>query len=104
MTENIQQIITSIRSKATGLSDQLKILREKNQQLEVEISSLKSEIQGLKISIQEYKTENENLQMELTTAKEEVVTSPSDSDLSRREEEIDALVKEIEYCIHQLKK
>jgi molecular chaperone GrpE (heat shock protein) len=104
MTENIQQIISTIRSKAVGFHDQLKISKEKNQQLEAEISSLKSEIQALKESVEIYKAEFTNLHAELTKAKEEAVTTSSESDSVNRDEEIDALVKEIEYCIHQLKK
>lgn len=102
MTERIQQIIVSIRTKMIQMHNQLVDSREKNSSLETENRSLKSQIEFLQQSNNALEVRLSDLELQLITAKEQVASTPAS--VYRNEEEIDELVKEIEYCISQLKK
>ena len=102
MTEKIQQIIGAIRTKMVQMHAQLVASREQNIILETENKSLKSQIEMLQKDREDQKAILSDLELQLMAAKEQVAISPVSQ--SRKEEEIDELVKEIEYCISQLKK
>jgi chromosome segregation ATPase len=102
MTERIQQIIGTIRTKMVQMHAQLVASREKYALLETDFLSLKSQLDALQQSNNELKEKLSDVELQLITAKEQVVSTPFS--VSRKEEEIDELVKEIEYCISQLKK
>lgn len=102
MTDKIQQFIDDIRQKSMALHLQLNEERSKNQDLIVELEGLK-----LKLSEKEKQEavlfeDIEKLKVELEASRNQVQGSEIPS--RRRDEEIDELVKEIEYCISQLKK
>ena len=102
MTEKIQQIIGAIRTKMVQMHEQLVASREQNNILETENKSLKSQIEMLQKDREDQKAKLSDLELQLMAAKEQVASAPGSQ--SRKEEEIDELVKEIEYCISQLKK
>jgi hypothetical protein len=102
MTEKIQQIIGAIRTKMVQMHEQLVASREQNNILETENKSLKSQIEMLQKDREDQKAKLSDLELQLMAAKEQVASAPVSQ--SRKEEEIDELVKEIEYCISQLKK
>lgn len=102
MTEKIQQIIGAIRTKMVQMHEQLVASRVQNNILETENKSLKSQIEMLQKDREDQKAKLSDLELQLMVAKEQVASAPVSQ--SRKEEEIDELVKEIEYCISQLKK
>lgn len=102
MTERIQHIIDEIREKSQAMHKLLTAEREKNLELYVEISELKEQLNQSKLDIEAKTQEIANLNTVVETTKNQVVEVPVS--LGRKDEEIDELVKEIEYCISQLKK
>jgi chromosome segregation ATPase len=102
MTTEIQNLIDQIRAKSISLHVELMNERMKCQTIQLELESLKSELSNQKIKEQDYLTQLSNLTSKLEEAGNQVV-EPSKS-IARKDEEIDELVKEIEYCINQLKK
>ncbi len=102
MTENIQHSINEIRVKALRYRDELKTVKEHNVQLEQEILSLQEGVSAFQSELNRTQAENTELKAEMEANKSQVVDSSVLH--NRSEEEIDELVKEIEYCIGQLKK
>ena len=102
MTENIQHSISEIRTKALRFRDELIAVKEQNVQLQQELLSVSEKLSVLNSELNRLQTENIELKAEMDAMKSQVVDSPKNH--SRSEEEIDELVKEIEYCIGQLKK
>lgn len=103
MTERIQEIIDGIRLKTKALYHQLKEERDNSKSLLAEIQTLQETEKGLKVNEVVYLKEISDLKMALEMAKSQVV-EVSAPFLGKKDEEIDELVKEIEYCISQLKK
>ncbi len=102
MTETIQQIIENIRSKSIEIHEKLIDEREKNTTLEAENVALKAQLTDIADAQNVLNVEMLELKNALEMAKNQVVETPISN--NRKEEEIDELVKEIEYCISQLKK
>jgi len=114
MTDRIQHIIEEIRSKKNAVSNLLKIERENlakandlNVQLSEKLAQESSNIQTLQHS-------NELLSNDLASAKQEIQSLKeqlnmivsekiSDPAIGKDAVQIDELVREIEYCIGQLK-
>lgn len=103
MTERIQHSIDEIRLKSKALHHQLTEERETNKSLLTEIQTLKETEENLKKKEVAYLQEISDLKMALEEAKSQVVEVSVPS-VGKTGEEIDELVKEIEYCISQLKK
>ena len=103
MTEQIEKSIEQILSKVRVLHAELQSERLKNVALQSEVGRMKDEL--FSISEREFmlNTEIETLKSALQLAENKVVEVPVQI-VGKREEEIDELVKEIEYCIEQLKK
>ncbi len=103
MTESIQRKIQLISGKMKNLHSFLLEERAKNVKLSAEIANLKSEIlekeEELKISNQLIREKEGQLEQ---INEQNTVSSPEES--LTRTHEIDELVKEIEYCISQLRK
>lgn len=103
MTEEIQKIIDQILNKSKALQQILLVERERN-------SFLNSEIEGLTKLLEDKNkecfliaTNLETVQAALHLAENKVSDKPLHS-LGKNEQEIDELVKDIEFCIEQLKK
>jgi hypothetical protein len=102
MTEQIQNSIDKLRTKALELHQLLLKERNENQMLLRSNQSLKNELDQQKAIGSNLLIENEGLNQVIEASKKQVVEIPFVSQ-GRNEEEIDALVKEIENCIAQLK-
>jgi len=102
MTDRIQHIIDEIRAKSQALHKLLTAEREKNMELYVEISEMKDQLKQLNLNLETKDQEIAGLNSVINAAKNQVVEGSSSN--GRKDEEIDELVKEIEYCISQLKK
>ena len=103
MTEKIQQFIDEIRQKTLAMHRQLNEERSKNESLMLELSDLKSKLSEKEKQEAVLIEDIEKLKVELEASRTQVQGSDLISS-RRRDEEIDELVKEIEYCISQLKK
>lgn len=102
MTERIQHIIDEIRLKSQALHHQLNEEREKNRAFQAEMQLLTERLQAQKQRDEEHLVAIEVLKAELEVTKSQVVENSNP--IGRKDEEIDELVKEIEYCISQLKR
>lgn len=101
MNEKIQHIIQDIRRKKNALDDLLNQQKQKANQLEKEIEQLKSDLESKNSDISRLKNDNAELQSLLEAAKNQVINSGVTE--NNGHEQIDELVREIEYCIGQLK-
>jgi chromosome segregation ATPase len=113
MTKQIQEIIDDIRSKKNVLNELLKSEKQKAANFEAEnfrlntlISKQEKEIlqwneksAALKIELEVVNKDLEGSKKELQTASQSKTTEK----LVDKNVQIDALVREIEYCIGQLK-
>lgn len=102
MTEKIQDTIQEISRKAERIGEALHSERSKNEILHEEIVRNKEQLAVELTAVSSLKVEIESLKSALHLAVNKVVEVPAP--ISRRtEQEIDELVKEIEFCIEQLK-
>lgn len=108
MNDNIQHIIQEIRMKKNAMSDLLNQQNIKTSELEVQIEQLTSallekdtQLSTLNETIQTLKNEKNSLEKLVEETKNQVIEHSS---TTKNDEEIDELVREIEYCIDQLKK
>lgn len=115
MTDRIQHIINEIRSKKNEIKDLLKAESEKVQardqriiELTTDLDQGKKEKLSLETELSRLRNDLNTTQQELASAKqlnvtvaEKVETDPLE--VNKGNVEIDELVREIEYCIGQLK-
>ena len=102
MSDRISKLIDSIKGKAVQLHQELQNERTKSADLENELSALKSDLNAKSAEIQASKEKIAQLGDQLKTLSEQKVDQPtSGADIS--DEQIDELVREIEFCIAQLK-
>jgi len=102
MSDRIQELLDGIREKATAWHQQYTEERNANQNLRVENSELKAKLEATEQELEAMKQRISGLEMKLEMAKNTDVIVSQDTGVS--DEQIDELVKEIEYCIAQLKK
>ena len=102
MTEKIQDTIQEISRKAVRIGEALRSERSKNEILQEEIYRNKEELAKELTANTHLKAEIESLKSALHLAENKVVEVPAPV-IGRTEQEIDELVKEIEFCIEQLK-
>ncbi len=103
MTESIQSILTQISEKAKGLHRLLLKERQRTADLATKNDQLQAEIDEKSAALKEMEAklmEQEERLANVTQQKSDSVVAPS----LGRTQEIDELVKEIEYCIGQLRK
>ena len=102
MSDRVSKLIDSIKGKALQLHQELQNERTKSAGLENELSVLKSDLNAKSAEIQASKEKIAQLGDQLKTLSEQKVDqSTSGADIS--DEQIDELVREIEFCIAQLK-
>ncbi|TNF47097.1 MAG: hypothetical protein EP305_08855 [Bacteroidetes bacterium] len=101
MSDKALQLIDEIRSRSLEIKGKLDEERQNNAVLTNAIADLKKELEQRELELSEVKTKVAELEKEVLTAKEQVINPVISSE--RNDEEIDELVKEIEYCISQLK-
>ena len=102
MSDRINQLVDTIREKAILLKDQVASEKAHNEELTQEIQTLKQELSSRDEKVDELNTKITELDDGLKAAREQSIGSSGGNGVS--EEQIDELVKEIEYCIAQLKK
>jgi hypothetical protein len=103
MTEQIEKRIEQILEKAKSLHLDVQNERSRNAALLLEIDKMKAELFTATEREFMLNTEIETLKSALNLAENKVIEVPVQT-IGKREEEIEELVKEIEYCIDQLKK
>ncbi len=102
MTEKIQDTIQEISRKVVRIGEALRAERSKNAILQEEIDRKEALLASEATAISLLKEENESLKSALQLAENKVVEIPV-TVKGKNEQEIDELVKEIEFCIEQLK-
>lgn len=102
MADRINELIQKIREKVSQLKGQLSVEKTKNESLQNEVDQLKTQLNSTQNEVETLEAKIVNLQSDIVKAKEQSVGSSNETGVS--DEQIDELVKEIEYCIGQLKK
>jgi predicted nucleic acid-binding Zn-ribbon protein len=103
MTTDISNYISQIRAKAQSLHHELVEERMRASNLANEVSRLNSELAHFQEASERMQQENAQLKSELAEKREQVQVSSEAAVPHMRTEEIDVLVKEIDFCIQQLK-
>ena len=102
MTENLNTLIEDIRTRSLDLAAQLKAERAQHEALQAELRRLEELYQAEQAQVKQLHTAIDELNVSLAEAQNKVVEVPVATS-SRNAAEIDALVKEIEFCIEKLK-
>lgn len=102
MSDRVNELIETLREKMILLKDQCAIERSKNNDLLAENELLKSSLQEKSSEISSLQSKVDSLKEAQSLAKEQSVNHSEEKKVS--DEQIDELVREIEYCIGQLKK
>lgn len=102
MSETINQLLNSIHQNVKRLNEKLNIERSENKKLNNEVVALGEELIKLREDNNRLQIEVGYLHDEIEVAKEQKVDLNVGQKLS--DGQIDEMVKEIEYCIAQLKK
>jgi septation ring formation regulator EzrA len=103
MTEQIEKSIEQILEKVKLLHVDLQKERSTRADLSTEINKMRSELLASNEREVILNNEIDTLKSALLLAEKKVVETPIQT-FGKREEEIEELVKDIEYCIEQLKK
>lgn len=102
MSDRIQELVQSVKDKANALHEKVQVERSKNQDLENNLLKLKEELKEKETEVSRLKGEIQEYETKLKTQNLVNVESASGEKVS--DAEIDELVREIDYCIAQLKK
>ena len=102
MTENLNTLIEDIRTRSMQIAAELKTERAQHELIQVELRRIQELYQAEKAQVELLKASIEELNVSLAEAQNKVVEVPV-APLGRNAEDIDALVKEIEFCIEMLK-
>lgn len=102
MTERIQHILEDLRQKFMTQRNLLMEQRDSNKVLLEENLVLKEQFEALLLEKRSLEDTVVVLRDEVEMTRRQIVSTPAS--LGRNDEQIDELVKEIEYCIGQLKK
>lgn len=100
MTEEFRKYIEQIREKSRDLHQLLVVERERSSSLSSEVSRLEGLLQESTSTIALLRAKSEELQQLLNEQREQI--RQSEQEVSK-DMEIDGLVKEIDFCIQQLK-
>ncbi len=102
MTEKLNTLLADIRSRSMQLASDLQNERSAHQSLLEEKQKLETLFNEEQIQVAQLKEQIEELKTSLTETNNKVEESPVVVN-SRNAAQIDALVKEIEFCIEKLK-
>ena len=102
MSDRVNELIETLREKMILLKDQCAKERSKNDELIAENESLKSNLNEKSSEISTLQSKIESLKEAQSSVKEQNVNQSEEKKIS--DEQIDEMVREIEYCIGQLKK
>ena len=99
MTSELKSLIEHIGAKSRQLHQSLVTERERVRSMTDEINRLNADISDFQNQKKAMEEELRSLKSELDQTREQVQAQP----VSAKEVEIDVLVKEIDFCIQQLK-
>lgn len=102
MTEDIQARISEIKTKFDTIYNKLQDERTQNVQLQDAIAQLNNELNLSKAKLQQRDKDLHRLNFQLSQMNEEIKKNQEDLKNSKNEQ-IDGLVKEIDFCISKLK-
>jgi len=102
MTEQIQKVIDQILSKSIALHKIALEERDKNSHLNIEIERLNKLLSEKNEECLLLSKNLDSVQSALSLTENKVIENPGQT-IGKSEQEIDELVKEIEFCIEQLK-
>lgn len=102
MSDHVTKLIDSIREKAVQLHGELQSERSKNEQMKGELSELKVALNAKTSEVTEANGKIAQLEDQVKTLSEQKVDQVSSGN-EISDEQIDELVREIEFCIAQLK-
>lgn len=102
MTENLNTLIADIRNRSLQLATDLNNERAKLRSLQEELEQMQALYHAEQAQVATLNGHIEALNLSLAEAQNKVVEVPV-ATLGRNAEDIDALVKEIEFCIEKLK-
>ncbi len=102
MSDRVYKLIQTLQEKMNLLKDECALERSKNNELTAKIKGLTAELAEKSSEIASLNEQIDELKLKQSEAKEQSVGHAENSGFS--DEQIDELVKEIEYCIGQLKK
>lgn len=101
MSEKVNQLIDEIRGKSLRLKDSLSAERTRVMNLEAEIEKLKNTISEKETDLKKKVEEIELLRNDMKAVETNSIPVQKESGIT--DEQIDELVKEIEFCIAKLK-
>lgn len=102
MSDRVNQLIEDIRGKVDLMKSKVTAEESKNSELTQAIDSLKSQLQTKENEVAQLNGKIQELEAQKNDLNKNNIAVPAENGVS--EEQIDELVKEIEYCITQLKK
>jgi chromosome segregation ATPase len=102
MSDRILELVDGIKEKVSLVKGQLEKECSKSESLQNEVVSLGDQLVEKQIELNDLSTKISELETKLITKKEQDVVIVKETGVS--DSQIDELVKEIEYCIGQLKK
>ena len=102
MADRINELIKTIGEKVSSLKSQLSVEKTKSESLHNELESLKGRLKEKENEVQSHISKINDLKSEIENGKKQYVSGSTEGNVS--DDQIDELVKEIEYCIGQLKK
>lgn len=102
MSERINELIETIQEKTNLLKGQVASEKARNEELTQEIQNLKEQVSLKDEKVTELNEKVSELNESIKVVKEQSISSSEVTGVT--DEQIDELVKEIEYCIGQLKK
>ena len=101
MTGEFRKYIEHIRNRALELHQSLVVERERSSSFSAEIARLEELLKEHAHTVEELRAQSEELQQLLNEQREQVRQQPAEE--VSRDVAIDGLVKEIDFCIQQLK-
>lgn len=102
MSDRVYKLIETLKEKILLLKDECALERSKNNELTAQNKGLTAELAEKSTAIESLNEQINELATKQSETKEQNVSQTEESGIS--DEQIDELVKEIEYCIGQLKK
>lgn len=100
MTEEFRTYIEQIRNKSRELHQKLVVERERCSSMSAEVTRLEELVQGQAATLEELNAQSQEMQQLLNEQREQVQLLQQETS---KDVAIDGLVKEIDYCIQQLK-
>lgn len=102
MSERIDNLINNIREKSILMNEKLSIYEKGKENLENQIKALKNDLNSLMLKNEGFREQIVSLQQDVQARNEQSISKSDETGVS--DEKIDELVKEIEFCIGQIKK